>query len=208
LIVTELIASAYLANQLAPASEPAPPWPMVSALVASLGVIAAILYYSRVLKLTRLTSSAKMVMDLNKEFNSTEMRQYRRELASVLLAGRSPNLVDNCPVLEFFEEIGYMTRRKILDGGMVWNTFSWWIEPYFLLCKAAITDARSETQSPMFFYETQWLYEYLSKLQQKYEKRPYIPRSNDACRKFLEGERDLTLRVHDVHLGAQGLTNE
>lgn len=164
-------------------------WPMVSALVASVGVTAAGVYYARVLALTRLTNSAKMVMDLNKEFNSPEMRVHRREFAATLLDKRPLNLRNDAPVLEFFEEVGYMTRRKVLDAGMVWNSFTWCLEPYFLTSKAAIEDVRKDTHRPGFFSETEWLHKKMTELDRKYENQKYMERSKEDLKEFLTQER-------------------
>lgn len=132
-----------------------------------------------------------MVLDLVNKFGSAEMRSYRRSFAATLLEGRKIDLRNDAPVLEFFEEIGYMTRRKVLDEGMVWNSFSWWIEPYYLVSREAIVEARSETQSPSYFIEIEWLYDQMVRVGAKRQESVHIPRSSEFCRWFLEQERDL-----------------
>src|SRR5687768_7928397 len=95
-------------------------WAMVSALAASAGVIVALLFHIRNLANTQLSNSAKMVLDLTGSFDSAEMRTHRGRFAKTLLEARdSIDLLKNTPVLEFFEELGYMTRRGVLDEGMV-----------------------------------------------------------------------------------------
>lgn len=105
---------------------PAPfPWQMVSALAACTAIVVSLWYYTRNLALTRLSNSAKMVGDLVAKFEEKEMREYRRLFATDLLNGTKIDILGHVPVLEFFEEVGYMTRRGVLDKGMVWNSFFW-----------------------------------------------------------------------------------
>jgi hypothetical protein len=164
---------------------------MVSAIAASVGVIVALFYYTSNLKMTRLSNSAKMVIDLVNTFNSTEMRSHRRELASALQGNKPIDLLRDAPVLEFFEEIGYMTRRGVLDAGMVWNSFSWWLEPYYLSAKSSIDQARRQAQSRVFFSETEWLYDRMCRVAEKEEGKKYIPRSDEALSRFLAQESQL-----------------
>lgn len=171
-------------------------WPMVSAVAASMGVIAALVYYVKNLRLMRLSNSAKMVFDLVSIFNSAEMRKHRRLFAGMLLG--SPSDIDlqrESRVLEFFEEIGYMTRRKVLDEGMVWNSFSWWLEPYYLAVTGnpnIIEEARSETQSPALYREIEWLYGRMCSVSKKEQgQKKYIRPSSHYVREFMEEEAKL-----------------
>jgi hypothetical protein len=172
------------------------PWAMVSALAASAGVIVALFFHIRNLANTRLSNSAKMVLDLVGNFDSSEMRSHRGRFAKALLEARnSIDLRKNAPVLEFFEELGYMTRRGVLDEGMVWNSFSWWFEPYYLAATAApdlIADARSRTQMASLFRESEWLYGRMKAVSMReHGTTSYIPPSTDYIREILEDEAKL-----------------
>jgi hypothetical protein len=137
-----------------------------------------------------------MVLDLVGNFDSSEMRKYRGQFAKTLLESRnSIDVRNNTPVLEFFEELGYMTRRGVLDEGMVWNSFSWWFEPYYLAARAnpdLIADGRSKTQSPSLFREIEWLYGRMQQVSKTEHGTPnYIPPSTDYIREILEDEAKL-----------------
>jgi hypothetical protein len=169
---------------------------MVSALAASVGVIIALVVHMRDLANTRLSNSAKMVLQLVDRFDSAEMRNYRGQFAKTLLEAR--NSIDvrwDMPVLEFFEEVGYMTHRRVLDEGMVWNSFSWWFEPYYSSVRKSpdlIADARSKTTFPSLFREIEWLYGRMNKVSER-EERPanYISPSSDDVNNFLMEEAKL-----------------
>jgi hypothetical protein len=114
-------------------------WPTIKALApwaGWAGVIWAICAHIWNLKKTWLSNSAKMVLDLVDKFDSNDMRHHRRVFANKLLFDRSRlDLSDDYMALQFIEEIGYMTKRGVLDKRMVWNSFFWFLEPYYLALK-------------------------------------------------------------------------
>src|SRR5262249_27330409 len=124
-------------------------WSQVSALAACAGVIVAMIFHMKNLANTWLSNSAKMVLELSGKFNSEEMRKYRSRFAQVLLTNRSKiDLRYDNPVLGFLEEIGYMTRRGVLDKGMVWNSFFWLLEHYYVALTShpdLLEQARAQT---------------------------------------------------------------
>jgi hypothetical protein len=132
-----------------------------------------------------------MVLDLVNSFNSEEMRRNRALFAKRLL--EVPNSIDvakNTPVLEFFEEVGYMTRRGVLDEGMVWNSFSWWFEPYYLAVRGSpdlIAEARSRTKAPSLFCEIEWLNGRMREISMRADKRS--PPANDVLEMLTEEVR-------------------
>lgn len=173
-------------------------WPMISAIAASIGVIVALIFYILNLRTTRLSNSAKMVLDLVNLFNSSDMRKQRGRFAKALLDENiTIDLRRDAPVLEFFEEIGYMTRRGVLDKGMVWNSFSWWLEPYYLAVinnhsHDLIAEARDVLKSKTLFCEIEWLYKKMNEVGIKEEgAEEDIPASPDSIREFLEEESKL-----------------
>lgn len=174
-------------------------WPMVSAIAACVGVILALVFYTLNLRNTRLSNSARMVLDLVSTFNSPTMRAKRRLFAQALINKRpSIDLTGDAPVLEFFEEVGYMTRRGVLDKGMVWNSFSWWLGHYYAAVTNApnlIADARAKSNSLSLFRETEWLYETLQKVGRR-EERTGINTygSPTSINQFL----DVESKLHDV----------
>ncbi len=93
------------------------------------------------------SNSAKMVMDFASRIDSPEMRKYRAKLAKQLIEMRAhakeaisnketirPKFVaemgiaNDAPFLDFLEDIGYFTKKGILDSDMVWNSLIWPVE--------------------------------------------------------------------------------
>src|ERR1700722_858829 len=175
-------------------------WSEVSALAACVGiiitgsgVIVALIFNIRSLANTRLSNSAKMVLDLVDAFDSNHLRVHRRMFANAILHERGKmDLSNDYMALQFLEEIGYMTRRGVLDKGMVWNSFFWFLEPYYLALREApdlIESVRQQEQSRTIYREIVWLYDELCKVSAEEDGiSEYIPIANDKVIKRLLDE--------------------
>ena len=99
--------------------------------------------------------------------------------------------------LQFLEEIGYMTKRRVLDKGMVWNSFFWYIEPYYLALREApdlIQAVRQQEQSRTIYREIEWLYKTLCKVSVKQDGiTEYIPISKEKVTSRLMDESTLVI---------------
>ena len=102
------------------------------------------------------------------------------------------DLSNDYMALQFLEEIGYMTRRGVLDKGMVWNSFFWFLEPYYLALREApdlIESVRQQEQSRTIYREIVWLYDELCKVSAEEDGiSEYIPIANDKVMKRLLDE--------------------
>jgi hypothetical protein len=113
----------------------------ISALIALVAVVATGYYQYINFRETRVSNSAKIVMDLSSRYSSDQMRKFRSQFAKKLLDLRkqSDDSVrkqinewgEELPVLNFFEEVGYLTRIGALNDEMVWNSFVWRVEFYY-----------------------------------------------------------------------------
>ncbi len=168
-------------------------WSEVSAIAACIGVIVALTFHIKNLAHTRLSNSAKMVLDLVNVFDSREWLGHRSRFAKMLLEDRSNiDLRRDTPVAEFFEELAYMTRRKVLDKGMVWNSFFWPLEHYYPALTASpslIEKVRSDSHASTLYRELPWLYQELCAVCAKEEGwSTYMPPNAEEIKQFLEVE--------------------
>lgn len=138
-------------------------------IVSSTGVIIALCFNILNYRNAWLSNSAKMVLDLSTKFESAAMRRHRSAFARQLLTDRDgTNLIDDSPVLEFYEELGYMTRRGVLDKRMVWNSFFWLIEYYYTALRGPgedlLTKVRDQQKNPALYRELLWLQKTLQRV--------------------------------------------
>jgi len=185
-------------------------WTQISAIAAcigvavtSAGVIVALIFHIKNLKHARLSNSAKMVLDLVDLFDSAEWLGHRSRFAKMLLQDRSSiDPSGDSPVLEFFEELAYMTKRRVLDVGMVWNSFSWVIEHYYPAVTSTpnlLEKARLDSRSTTLYRELVWLYGELCTVCAREEGSvTYMPPSEKDIQRFLEDETNLPSPTHNA----------
>ena len=183
----------------------------ISTLIALVAVVATGYYQYINFRETRVSNSAKMVMDLSSRYNSDQMRTFRSRFAKKLLDLRKQSddsvrkLInewgEELPVLNFFEEVGYLTRIGALNDEMVWNSFVWRVEFYYHAvteCSAGpnpvnlLEEIRKPNDEPRY-REFEWLHYQLVKIDRKerrIERHEGGPTA-EAVNRFLESEAAL-----------------
>lgn len=146
----------------------------------------------------RLSTSATLLASFTAFYDSAEMRQARRTFAEKLLdedKRQQIDLTSSEKVLELFEEIGYLTRRKVFDKGMVWNHFFWFLERYHQAVSkppSVLERTREEQRSSAVYEQIDWLYCELRKFNKKGRKLPnYSAPSDEHVKQFLLYESKL-----------------
>lgn len=79
-------------------------------------------------------------VQLDNQFDSPGMRHARRQFAEQLAAHKD---VSEMRVLDFFEKLGVYNHRNIIDKEILFQTYSYWLERYWLAAKPLIADIRS-----------------------------------------------------------------
>jgi hypothetical protein len=109
---------------------------------------------------TQRLNSANAVMDLRERFDGIQMRRARRVLSQRLLEGKH-EAITTLEVASFFELIGALTHRRVLDREMVWEAFGTWTTGYYYALRNpvdVIGRARTELKDPLIMHEFEWLY--------------------------------------------------
>ncbi len=130
--------------------------------IAALTAIIALILESRRF---RLSIKIDNVIKFDERFNSLEMLKKRKTAAKLLKEG---NFTDVEDVLDFFEMVGMLARRGLLDKTMVWATFSYWIIHYYHLTKEYIK-IRQKASSTLWNYFEE-LFSLVSKVELKEQK--------------------------------------
>jgi hypothetical protein len=105
-------------------------------------------------------NSANAVMNLRERFDGTRMRAARRHLADRLLRQAHQDIA-SVEVATFFELIGTLTHRRLLDDELVWEAFGTWIESYFWALRNPVDligQLRANLADPLIFHEFEWLH--------------------------------------------------
>ena len=123
----------------------------------ALGTIAVLWWQTRV---AQRLGSANAVMDLRERFDAPRMRRARRLLSERLLQGKHEDIT-NLEVAAFFELIGALSHRRVLDREMTWEAFGTWTTGYYHALRHpvdVIGRARAELKDPLIMHEFEWLY--------------------------------------------------
>ena len=109
----------------------------------------------------RILNSANAVMTLRERFSSRDMRRARQDLATRLLHKRHDDIT-NFEVGAFFELLGALTHRGVLEDDLVWEAFGTWVAGYYHAMRSPVDligQARDSLRDPLLFHEFEWLYE-------------------------------------------------
>ena len=129
----------------------------IAAWVVAIGTI-AVLWWQTIV--AQKLNSANSVMALRERFDAPRMRRARRLLSERLLGGKHEDIT-NLEVAAFFELIGALTHRRVLDRVMVWEAFGTWTTGYYHALRQpvdVIGRARAELKDPLIMHEFEWLY--------------------------------------------------
>ncbi|MGA8604600.1 MAG: hypothetical protein WB788_06015 [Thermoplasmata archaeon] len=132
-------------------------WSLVGTWVLVLGTL--LLMYWQTLQAQKL-NSANAVMNLRERFDSPRMRASRRHLSERLLKQAHQD-ISNLEVITFFELVGTLTHRKVLEDDLVWEAFGGWVTAYYWGLRHPVDmigNLRTMMNDPLIFHEFEWLY--------------------------------------------------
>lgn len=111
-------------------------------------------------------NAANSIMTLRERFDAPHMRRGRRQLSAQLVAKTNEDIT-SVEVATFFELVGALTRRGVLDVDLVWEAFGTWITSYYWALRRPndlIGRARTTLNDPLVFHEFEWLHEQIRKI--------------------------------------------
>jgi hypothetical protein len=132
-------------------------WTAFSTWVLAIGTLIALYWQMRQ---AQVLNSANAVIDLRDKFDSSRMRSVRRHISERLLK-QAPEDIASLEVVTFFELIGTLTHRKVLDMELVWEAFGSWVTSYWWGLRHPVDwvgRLRQDLGDPLVFHEFEWLY--------------------------------------------------
>ena len=131
-------------------------WTAVSTYILAIGTLLILLWQVRQ---AQVLNSANAVMSLRDKFDSTRMRAVRRHISERLLKQAHEDIA-SLEVVTFFELVGTLTHRKVLDDELVWEAFGTWITAYWWALRNPadwVGRLRHDLGDPLVFHEFEWL---------------------------------------------------
>ena len=148
-----------------------------SIFVASASVVAGVIYYASQLRNQTKTRQTDLVMRLYATFSSNEfqdawakVRARSSEFESIddiYDFDRKVGLREVNQVCLFFEGVGILLQRKLVDTTMVEDLFGGAIARTWEKVKTGVTKARQQLKDPTIYYYFEYLYNEMTKREQK-----------------------------------------
>lgn len=138
-------------------------WSLVGTWVLVLGTLILMYWQTRS---SQHLNSANAVMALRERFDGARMRAARRHLSDHLLRQEHQDIA-SIEVITFFELVGTLTHRRVLDDDLVWEAFGTWASAYYLAVRQPVDmigQLRKELNDPLLYHEFEWLYNRLREL--------------------------------------------
>jgi len=162
-------------------------WSLVGTWVLVIGTILLMLWQT--LQNQKL-NSANAVMNLRERFDTPRMRASRRHVSDRLLKQAHQD-ISNLEVATFFELVGTLTHRKVLEDDLVWEAFGGWVTSYYWALRNPVDmigNLRTRMGDPLVFHEFEWLRNRVLLI----DRRRLGPHPDPGISPGLEAERFLT----------------
>ena len=165
---------------------------VIVALSGALAAIAALVVAAVTclqLKHSRFALGVDLILKLEASFDSPDMKTARSLAAKALKDGG--NTADVEPVLDFFETVGVLLRRRAIDQELAWDSFSYWVLRYAVLAREQIQFRRKDESDETYYQEFEFLVKRLTQTEidrRRLKSPPFFP--TELLASFLEEEID------------------
>ena len=149
----------------------------ISAMVAAAGVLVGVVYYILDMKNQTRIRQTDLVMRLYDRFSGTEFQdawaRVRTETSDfkniddLYDVDKKVALREVNQVCLFFEEIGILLQRKLLDTRMVEDLFGGAVARAWEKMKTGVTKLRQQFNDPSIYYYFEYLYNEMKKREQR-----------------------------------------
>jgi hypothetical protein len=153
----------------------------------------ALMYWQN--KQARELNSASSVMALRERFDAPSIRRARKLLATRLINNQHEDIT-NLEVGAFFELVGTLTHRKVLEEDLIWEAFGTWISGYYWALRNPVDTigrTRTEMKDPLLLHEFQWLADRMHRTDVHLGIEPTTGADEYEARALLKRESDLDL---------------
>ena len=130
--------------------------------------------------------AVQMSVELDKQFDSSDMRKARKRLAFQLLNHKEVSLSG---VTDFFDKLAMYKHRNVIDDDLVYQSFSYWILRYWPALKISIESFRNLENDPQYYQDFEELYK---DMLADDAKDGLTKISKKEIRRFLEEEASLS----------------
>jgi hypothetical protein len=163
----------------------------ITAIVAVIVSVATLIVTFRQLGLFRYSHGIDLIFNLENKFDAPRMRFARHLFAEAHLRKDKSDEIEE--ILDFFEVLGLLVRKKAVDQDVVWNSFSHWILRYGNLADTFIKSRRIKESDNTYYEEFEGLVSIMKKIDcKKRFLKSFDGFTEKQINDFLSEEKDLT----------------
>lgn len=160
-----------------------PQWLPVS--VSLVSTTLALIAFSYQVHRARFNQSVDLLFKLESDFFGKNKIEQRAKAAENLLQNPE-DFSETEDILDFFETVAMLTRRKALDKYVVWHTFDYWIERYVAVAASHIADRQQ--RDPGVWEDLAWLVPQLRQMQSRKNGPQSVQYTPAELQRFLREE--------------------
>jgi hypothetical protein len=167
-------------------------------IVAFLGLIVAFVAFLQQTRDTHLSLGVQLLRELEREFDSKEMRKNRSGLAKLYLKQKlgkpmpGSSFGDHSELFDFFTTIGLLLKRGVLDVEFVWTSFYYWFVRHWEISEPDIQAWRKQEADPTYWEECDYLYQQLVRYDAKRRGIPVQRQGPEELMRFIKEQSDLS----------------
>lgn len=168
-------------------------WVMLTAIASWFLVGVTWLMIKKQVMLGQTDLKVRLQMSFEEKFGGSNMIEERKKLAGQII-GQTKHEDIQEPILNFFESIGILLRRKYLDREMVWAGFAFYAIRWWSASKDYIfEERRRKNNDNTIFEDFNYLIDELYKIemQKRSLTRAELEPSQDDIKRFLDEEKNL-----------------
>jgi hypothetical protein len=136
-----------------------------------LGVVFAVIFFLAEGRRSRFQAGVEILLKFNEEFDNNRMWSARKKAVEAIKkdkTGEADKAMDDTgDVLDFFEIIAFLVRRRAIDKYFVWHSFFYWIHRYYVLCQDYISSEQQKPGERAKWEDLVWLYPRLLRIEKK-----------------------------------------
>ena len=152
----------------------------ISTIIATAGVLVGVIYYIQIMRDQAKTRHTDLVMRLYATFSSTE---FQDAWTKVRKRAREFEVIDDIREFDervglrefnqvglFFEGVGILLKRRIVDSSMIEDLFGGAIARAWEISTTGIIKARQQMNDPTIYYYFEYLYNEMKKSEPKLQQ--------------------------------------
>jgi hypothetical protein len=148
----------------------------ISVIIATAGVLVGVVYYILAIRNQAQTKQTDLVMRLYATFSTSEFQDAwtkirksapKADIADIDEFDEKVGLREFNQVCLFFEGIGILLQRKLVDARMVEDLFGGSVDRAWGYVRKAVCRGRQQMNDPTIYYYFEYLYNEMKKREQK-----------------------------------------